>query len=45
MRLKAGGKRRISSLPLAGAGWTQGRDFARPRNKTFKEKYRSRTGR
>ncbi len=42
LRLKAGRQRRINSLPLAGAGWTQGRDFARPRNKTFKEKYRAR---
>jgi len=42
LRLKAGSGKRINSLPLIGGGWTQGRDFPRPRNKTFKQKYRSR---
>ncbi|HEY9380025.1 MAG TPA: LutB/LldF family L-lactate oxidation iron-sulfur protein [Burkholderiales bacterium] len=43
LRFKAGKGRRINSLPFIGAGWTQGRDFARPRNATFKEKYSRRT--
>jgi L-lactate dehydrogenase complex protein LldF len=32
----------IEKLPLAGAGWTLGRDFPAPEGKTFRELYRER---
>jgi L-lactate dehydrogenase complex protein LldF len=32
----------IGNLPLAGAGWTLGRDFPAPEGKTFRELYRER---
>jgi len=36
-----GGRRgRIARLPLAGRGWTEGRDFPAPEGKTFRELYR-----
>jgi L-lactate dehydrogenase complex protein LldF len=38
-----GGRRgRIARLPLAGRGWTLGRDFPAPEGRTFRELYRAR---
>jgi L-lactate dehydrogenase complex protein LldF len=34
----------IASLPLAGRGWTQGRDMRAPKGGTFQEQWRNRRG-
>lgn len=44
IRLRAGRKGRVSSLPLAG-GWTQFRDLAAPEGKTFQQLWREKGGR
>ncbi len=44
IRLRAGRKGRVSSLPLAG-GWTQFRDLAAPEGKTFQRLWREKGGR
>jgi L-lactate dehydrogenase complex protein LldF len=41
LRLLAGGRGRIASLPLAGA-WTKHRDFPAPQQKTFQELWKER---
>jgi L-lactate dehydrogenase complex protein LldF len=40
LRLLGGRKGRIRRLPLAGAGWTVGRDFPAPQGKIFRDLYR-----
>jgi L-lactate dehydrogenase complex protein LldF len=42
LRLAGGRTRRIRRLPLAGAGWTLGRDFPAPQGGTFRDLYRKR---
>jgi L-lactate dehydrogenase complex protein LldF len=39
LRLLGGRKRRLRRLPLAGAGWTIGRDFPAPQGGTFRDRY------
>ncbi|MGE3831439.1 MAG: LutB/LldF family L-lactate oxidation iron-sulfur protein [Parvibaculaceae bacterium] len=41
MRMMAGGKGRLASLPLAG-GWTRYRDLPAPQGKTFQEMWKAR---
>ena len=41
LRLLGGGSRMIRKLPLAGRGWTLGRDFPAPQGRTFRELYRA----
>jgi iron-sulfur cluster protein len=44
LKWMGGGRGMISKLPLAGAGWTLGREFPAPEGRTFRELYRAAGG-